>query len=126
VSDVRQRLPLHHRVRDQDGSASAIVYAACHTHDDRSEAWLDVIVGSFEEPAFADQATFSCRVRSEGATLFPAPLAAEGRAPMFGKKLSAEEAIAHELLPTVWAIVDFVVTSEPTIRASVYGTDAAP
>jgi hypothetical protein len=104
----------------ESGSAIAIVYAACHSHADRNEAWLDVTVGSFEEPDFADQATFSCRARTEGATLFPALVAVEGRAPSIGKKLTVDEAHAHMRLPDVWALIDFMVTTEPTVRACVY------
>src|SRR4051812_29087205 len=46
----------------KDSVATAIVYVACHAHDEHAEAWMDVAFDSFEEPDFADQATFSCRV----------------------------------------------------------------
>jgi hypothetical protein len=109
----------------REATALAVVYAACHTHDDATEAWLDVAIGSFHEPDFADQATFSCRVRSDGATLFSGPVAAEGRASFFGKKLTVEEAKTHHLLPDMWAVVDFVVSTEATVSASVYGSRSA-
>jgi hypothetical protein len=104
-----------------DGHAHAVAYAACHAHDGRTEVWLDVTIGSFDEPEFADQATFSCRVRETGATLFPGPVAAEGLAPFFGKKLTPEEAQLHPRLNEVWSVVDFVVTGAPTVEAAVYG-----
>ncbi|MCU1468796.1 MAG: hypothetical protein JWM72_4724 [Actinomycetia bacterium] len=110
----------------KDSVATAIVYVACHAHDEHAEAWMDVAFGSFDEPDFADQATFSCRVRSEGVTLFPGPVAADGRAQFFGKMLSADEAKNHDGLPDVWAIVDFVGATEPTVRATVYGNAATP
>ena len=106
----------------RDGDAFAVVFAACHTHDGQSEAWLDIVIGSFDEPEFADQATFSCRVRSSGATLFSGPVAAEGRAPFFGTKLSVDEAKAHGRLPDVWSVVDFVLAQDPTVGGCVYGT----
>jgi hypothetical protein len=109
----------------QGADALAVVYAACHAHDDRTEAWLDIAIGSFDEPDFADQATFSFRVRSEGATLFQGPVAADGRASFFGKKLTVDEAKEHHRLLDAWAVVDFVVTTEPTISASVYGSPSA-
>jgi hypothetical protein len=104
------------------GTARAVVFAACHSHERQSEAWLDIAIGSFVEPDFDDQVTFSCRVREDGATLFDGLVAAEGRAPFFGKKLTAEEAAQHSSLGKMWDIVDYVVTSDPTVAAAVYGS----
>ena len=49
-----------------------------------------------------------------------------GRNPAAPAKLTAAEARAHDGLPAVGALVDFIVTTEPTIRASVYGSTSPP
>ena len=80
-------------------------------------------MGSFSEPEFADQVTFSCRVTLDGATLFDAVVAAEGKATLFGRKLTrACEAQGHPQLPDAWTIIDYMVTEEPTVAAAVNGT----
>ena len=104
-----------------DDRPVAIVFAACHRHDGHSEAWLDVVVGSFLEPEFSDQVTFSCRVKSMGATLFSDAVASEGKAGMFGRMLTEDEARHDDRLPGVWAVVDYVVTHEPVVFDAVYG-----
>jgi hypothetical protein len=104
----------------QDGTARAVVFAAIHRHDGSHEAWLDVTIGSFVEPDFADNVTFSCRVRADGATLVSGLVAGEGRAEFFGNKLSRESALSHPAVSTLWKVVDFVVTSEPTVSEGVY------
>jgi len=44
----------------RDGNAFAVYYAQCHGHGDEAEAWVDVVVGSWGEPAYADHATLYC------------------------------------------------------------------
>jgi len=104
-------------VRVEQESSSAIVYAACHGHEPEPEAWLDVVLGPFSGPDFADNVTFSCRVRSTGATLVEGPVAAEGRVHYFGCMLSPEQARSHPSGGQAWEIVTFVATNEPTLRA---------
>jgi hypothetical protein len=36
--------------------------------------------------------------------------------------LSRSEALRDPRLPDVWAVVDFIVTSDPVVGAHVYGT----
>lgn len=52
---------------ERDGDAFAVYYAQCHGHGDEAEAWVDVVVGSWNEPDYTDHATFSCRVIQAGA-----------------------------------------------------------
>jgi hypothetical protein len=52
--------------------------------------WLDVVVGTWEEPELPGHATFSCRIGIDGAGLVDACCGVEGRAPYFGNKLSRE------------------------------------
>ena len=63
----------------RDGDAFAVYYAQCHGHGDASEAWVDVVVGSWDEPEYSDHATFSCRVSYAGAGAVDAPVASRAR-----------------------------------------------
>jgi hypothetical protein len=104
----------------RDGDAHAIYHAQCHGHDTRDEVWLDLVVGEWE-PDYQDQFTFSCRVSTTGAGLVDAPVASSGQAEYFGAKLSRTEALEHERLAQVWELVDFVLTTDPTISDYIYG-----
>jgi hypothetical protein len=105
----------------RDGVASAIYFAACHSHGDGGEVWLDIVTGSWEEPDFPGHATVSCRVSADGAGVVDALVASEGKADFFGARLSRQEALAHPAIDEVWEIVDFVVTADETVVAAVYG-----
>lgn len=102
----------------RDGDAFAVYYAQCHGHDE-DEVWLDVVIGSWEEPAYTDHATFSCRVTQAGAGLVDAPAASEGQAPFSGSKLTRSAALADPRLPDLWDVVDFLVVADPTVRAHI-------
>jgi hypothetical protein len=99
----------------RDGDAYSIYHAQCHSHGDNTEVWLDIVVGSWAEPDFPDHASFSCRVGEAGAGVVDALAVVEGRAPHFGQKLSRAEALAHERLPDVWELVDWIVVTDPTV-----------
>jgi hypothetical protein len=103
----------------RDGHAFAVYYAQCHGHGDKAEAWVDVVVGSWDEPAYSDHATFSCRVSQAGAGAVDAPVASKGEAPFSGAMLSRSDALLDPRLPQVWEVVDFVVTTDPVLGAHV-------
>jgi len=105
----------------RDGDAYAIYYAQCHGHGDAPEVWLDLVVGTWEEPDFPDQVSFSCRVTADGAGLVDALAVVEGRAEFFGRKLSRADALNHDRLPEVWKLVDHIVTSDTTVASYIYG-----
>ncbi len=108
-----------------DGVAAAVYFAACHSHSGDSESdeiWMDVVTGSWQEPEFADHCTMSCRIAADGAGLVDPLVAAEGTADFFGRRLSRDEALVHPRLDEVWEIVDFVVTTDETLAAVLYGT----
>jgi hypothetical protein len=107
----------------RDGDAWAVYHAQCHSHD-RSEAWLDIVLGSWDDDQPADSRTFSCRVGTEGAGLVDAPVSVEGRAPHYGRMLTRADALADDRLDDAWEVVDFVVTADPTVRKYVYGPSA--
>lgn len=107
------------------GAAHAILFAALHDHGER-EAWIDVILGTFGSENFADHVTFGCRVgpihgqADPAATAVPAA-APYGDAPIFGRKLSRDEALASPLVSEFWRIVDFVLINDIDIHFHVYG-----
>lgn len=104
----------------------AISFSALHWHG-AAEAWIDVIFGGFEgEAADDDRTTFGCRVgRVEGSDE-PAATAV-GTAvpysdgPVFGHKLSRDEALEHPRIADFWHVVDFLLEHEPAVTHHVYG-----
>ena len=80
--------------------------------------------GSWEEPDFADHATFSIRVDASGARILDALVVVEGSAMRFGRRLKRYEALAHPRIGQVWELVDFVVTEDLTVNSYVYGRHA--
>ena len=109
-----------------DGDALAVFYAACHHHEGQHEAWIDVIFGDWGTDDSSRNVTFGCRVgpvansAEPAATLVPAAsVYADG--PIFGRKLSREEALAHPLVAENWRVVDHILDSDPTVNAHVYG-----
>lgn len=106
----------------RDGDAYAIYHAQCHDHGDGSAptAWLDIVLGGWEEPDFPDHVTFSVRVDANGAGIVDAPVAVSGTAAYDGRKLQREEAFAHSKIGEVWTVVDFIVVEDPTVSTYVY------
>jgi hypothetical protein len=111
----------------RNGTAHAVFFAACHTHDAMREVWIDVIIEAADGSADG-RATFGCRVGPVEGQQGPAAslvTAAEpyGNDPEWGTKLSREEALADPRLPEFWNAVDFILVNDPTIRPHVYGID---
>lgn len=44
------------------GAAHAVAFTALHRHGGHSEAWIDVILGTFGEDTSDDHVTFGCRL----------------------------------------------------------------
>lgn len=111
-------------VLDAEGP-HAIAFTALHYHD-AFEAWMDVIFGSFEGDASQDdRITFGCRVGPVDGSQEPAATAVQAAAPyqdspVFGHKLSRDEALAHPRLPDFWRVVDFLLEDEPAVNHHVY------
>lgn len=107
-----------------DDDAHAVFFAALHDHGEK-EAWIDVILGTFGEASMDDHVTFGSRVGPVGgnepaASLVPAA-APYGDAPIFGRKLTRDDALVHPLLPAFWRVVDFILVSDPDVHFHVYG-----
>jgi hypothetical protein len=105
-----------------DRDAHSIYYAACHGHPE-PDAWIDVVLGTWgEDDDAGDHVTFSCQLRGEGATAVDAPVAVEGNADLFGRKLARDEALAHALVSTFWEVVDLLAVEDASVVAHVYGS----
>jgi hypothetical protein len=106
----------------RDGDAHAVCFVALH---DAHEAWFDVILGDFGTDDDPDRVTFGCRVGSidgqdePAASLAQAGAAHEDR-PLFGRKLSRDDALAHPRLNDFWEVVDYVLTSDPLVNHHLY------
>ena len=81
-----------------DGSAYAVYWANRYPH--HNEAYVDMIIGSWVGPEYEDRTTFGCRIGEIDGQVGPQCSLVEGGAvrsdsPMFGKKLTRDEALAH-------------------------------
>jgi hypothetical protein len=108
----------------EDDEPHGVYFAALHEHGQR-EAWIDVILGTFGTEDFSDHVTFGCRVgpvdgqAEPAATIVPAA-APYGSSPLFGQKLSRDEALAHRWLSSFWRVVDFVLVEDKEVHRHVY------
>ena len=108
-----------------DNDAHAVLFAALHDHGER-EAWIDVILGTFGSEDFSDHVTFGCRVGPVQGQADPAATAVAAAAPyedtpLFGRKLTRDEALAHPSLSNFWRVVDFALINDADIHFHVYG-----
>ncbi|HEX3590749.1 MAG TPA: hypothetical protein VHV74_14050 [Pseudonocardiaceae bacterium] len=104
------------------GRPHAVYLAACHEDAGVREVLLDVILGWATDDQ--DRVTFGCRV-GPGAD-GPAATLADAAAgydddPEWGRRLDQEEALDDPRLPDFWAVVDYVLVHDPTVRPHVYG-----
>lgn len=107
----------------RDGGAYAVAKTALHDHDGR-EAWIDLVVGNWAD-GYDDHVTFGCRVGPVAGSPDPAATAVDaarpyGDTPLWGRKLSRDEALAHPRIGEFWDAVDFLLENEPTIGHHVY------
>ena len=107
----------------KDGSAHAVYYADWHPH--AKEAYVDVVLGSWEEPDYPGQVTFGCRLGHVDEQSPPAASLVTGGAnrsddALFGTKLDREAALAHPMLSEFWEVIDWLVVNDPTLHENVY------
>ena len=102
------------------GNAYAIYFADWYPHT--SEAWVEVILGSFEEPKYADDITIGCRYGYvDGQPDAAASLFTPTRSgPMFGRVLDREEALASPRIDDFWAVTDWLVVNDALLHRTVY------
>ncbi len=92
----------------KDGDAYAVISAVRHGHPD-DEIWFDATLGSWQEP-FTDHQTFSGRINDAGASLVDGLVASRGEADYYGRRLTRQEGLEHQLLGAVWELVDEMMT----------------
>ncbi len=109
------------------GDAHAVYFASCYHHGCH-EVFIDVVFSPTWEDGADDHVTFGCRVGPiegqdhPGASLMTGAEAfADG--PLFGRKLSREQALSHPLLPDFWSLVDHVLVNDEVVRDHIYGPD---
>jgi hypothetical protein len=108
--------------------AHAVYFASCYHHDGH-EVFIDAVFSPTWEEGVDDHVTFGCRVGPiEGQTSPAASLTTAAAAfsdkPLFGLKLSREQALTHPLLGAFWSLVDHVLVNDPVVRRHVYGPGA--
>ena len=111
-----------------DGDAYAVYFASCHHHGGH-EAWIDVIFSKTWEDDADDHETFGCRVgpvegQSDPAASLVTAGVPFGDSPVFGRKLTREEALVHDRLSDFWTVVDHVLTNDRVVRDHVFGRGA--
>lgn len=107
---------------NEGGTARAVVFVWCYPpHGDTpSEIWIDAILGTWGTNDPADHVTFGCRYgavagqEAHSCSLTDAAALANAD-PIFGRRLTAPAARAHDRLPEFWQIVDLVLTTVPEI-----------
>lgn len=106
------------------GEPHAVFFAGCHHHRGERDVLIDVILGWTRSGG--DHVTFGCRVGpdEEGplATLVDAARQ-YGDDPEWGRKLTTDAALADPRLNDFWAVVDYILVHDPTVRPHVYGID---
>lgn len=105
--------------------AVAIAFTALHTHEGVHEAWIDAILGTFGDDRAGDHVTFGCRVgpfagRDDPAASLVQAAQPYGDAPIWGQKLSRDQALSHPRLAEFWEVVDYVLVADPVVHHHVY------
>lgn len=102
----------------EGGVSLAAYYAVCHGHP-HHQVSLDVVLGTWGDDQHLDHETFSLTARPSGTVAVDpfVTLSLDPSGPLpppLGRPVPRAEALQHEDLPTLWAIVDaLVVGVEP-------------
>ena len=107
----------------RDGRAHAVYFA--DWHPETGEAFIDVVLGAFEEPGHLDNVTFGCRVGHVAAQEAPACSLVTGGAtrsdrPLLGRRLDRQQALGHPRLVDFWAVIDWLIVNDPTLHQHVF------
>lgn len=113
----------------RDNDAYAVGFVALHRHLGASEAWIDVILGTFGEDRTDDHVTFGSRIgpiegQPEPSASLVAGAIPYGDEPIWGQKLTREQALHHPRLQEYWEVVDYLLLNDPEIHVHVYGKPA--
>ena len=105
----------------KDGDAFAVYYADWYPH--ANEAYVEVVLGSFEDPEYADNVTLGCRygyvdgVQSAVASLMTPT---HGGRPIFGQVLNRDDALQSNRLHDFWNVTDWLVLNDPLLHRTVF------
>lgn len=106
----------------RDGTAFAIFFADWYPH--AQEAWLDVILGPFEEPDYQDNVTFGCRIGDVPGSGVSCSLVLGGEqrseGAIFGRKLARDEALRHPWLAGFWEVVDWLIINDSLLHRTIF------
>ncbi|ABK03272.1 hypothetical protein Arth_1887 [Arthrobacter sp. FB24] len=112
----------------KNGHTHAIARSALHHHSGEHEAWIDVIFGRFGDDPVEERVSFGCRVGPIEGSAEPAATVVDAAqpypdSPAWGHKLSREEGLKHDSVPHFWDVVDWLLSTDPTIHGHVYRRD---
>ena len=113
-----------------NGRTHAIAKSALHHHGEEHEAWIDVIFGPFGDEATVERVSFGCRVGPTAGAGEPAATVVDAAqpypdSPLWGHKLSREEALQQDSLAQFWGVVDWLLSTDPTVHGHVYRRDTS-
>lgn len=105
-----------------DGSMLGVFWAFLYDHPGNPEVFIDVTLGTWEPEGYsADHVTFGSRTGAvEEHPHFASSLVTgaelAGDDPMFGMKLTREEALAHPRLEEFWRVNDEILELPEVVR----------
>jgi hypothetical protein len=99
--------------------------ASCYNHNDRHEAYIDAVLGTWVPEDSDDHVTFSCRVGSVENSDMPACTLVDARRgpdqTFKGRTMTREEGLSHPRLGDFWNVVDTVLANDINVNWHVYG-----
>ncbi|MGE3795717.1 MAG: hypothetical protein AB7I38_17585 [Dehalococcoidia bacterium] len=115
---------LQGEVHEGDGVA-AVYYAALYKHDGVRDVFLDVIAGDWTSSDYSDHYTFTTRTGPVEPDGHIASTMVDGGAsypddPLFGRKLSRDEALARPDVARLWDLNDAILSSVEEIDRHLY------
>lgn len=97
-----------------DEHAYAVAYIDCHRHHNSPELFFTVILGSWAEGEYDDHVTFACRYgglinggEEVACTLLDVSDVYDK--PIFGKRLTRDQALKHPKVTEFWEIIDYLI-----------------
>jgi hypothetical protein len=108
------------------GNAFAAYFADWYPHTD--EAWVEVILGSFDPPGYADNVTIGCRYGYvDGQPDAAASLFTPTRSgAIFGSVLDWDAALKSNRIDDFWAVTDWLVLNDALLHRTVYHLPPRP